>query len=54
MCPVASSVACLEALVDRDGHVEEVTVLYSIPLLDKAAIEAVRGNSSRPRIFPRD
>ena len=32
----------LEALVDREGHVEELKVLRSIPLLDKAAMEAVR------------
>ena len=32
----------LEATVGRDGRVEAVTVLRSIALLDKAAIEAVR------------
>jgi protein TonB len=32
----------LEAVVDRDGRVESVTVLRSIPLLDNAAIASVR------------
>lgn len=35
-------VVILEAVVDRQGRVEEVKVLRSIPLLDTAAIEAVR------------
>ena len=35
-------VVILEALVDRDGRVEDVKVLRSIPLLDAAAVEAVR------------
>jgi protein TonB len=35
-------VVILEATVGRDGHVEAVEVLRSIPLLDKAAIGAVR------------
>lgn len=35
-------VVILEALVDRDGRVESVRVLRSIPLLDNAAIAAVR------------
>ena len=35
-------VVILEAVVDRDGRVESVTVLRSIPLLDAAAIAAVR------------
>jgi protein TonB len=35
-------VVILEATVGRDGRVEDVTVLRSVPLLDKAAIEAVR------------
>jgi protein TonB len=32
----------LEAIVDENGEVQNVKVLRSIPLLDKAAIEAVR------------
>ena len=32
----------LEATVGRDGRVEDVEVLRSVPLLDKAAIDAVR------------
>jgi protein TonB len=35
-------VVILEATVGRDGRVEDVEVLRSVPLLDKAAIEAVR------------
>ena len=35
-------VVILEAVVDPDGRVEDVRVLRSIPLLDKAAITAVR------------
>jgi protein TonB len=35
-------VVILEAVVDRQGHVEDVRVLRSIPLLDKAAMDAVR------------
>ena len=35
-------VVILEAVVDRDGSVEDVRVLRSIPLLDSAAVAAVR------------
>jgi protein TonB len=35
-------VVILEAVVDREGRVEDVRVLRSIPLLDRAAIDAVR------------
>ncbi len=35
-------VVILEAVVDRRGRVEDVSVLRSIPLLDRAAIAAVR------------
>ena len=35
-------VVILEAIVDREGRVEAVEVLRSIPLLDTAAIEAVK------------
>jgi len=35
-------VVILEAVVDGQGRVEDVRVLRSIPLLDKAAIDAVR------------
>lgn len=45
--PVAVSarvqgVVILEATVGRDGHVEDVRVLRSLPLLDRAAMNAVR------------
>jgi protein TonB len=35
-------VVVLEAVVDREGRVEDVRVLRSISLLDKAAMDAVR------------
>jgi len=35
-------VVILEAVIDAHGHVESVRVLRSIPLLDQAAVEAVR------------
>jgi protein TonB len=35
-------VVILEAVVDQQGRVEDVRVLRSIPLLDRAAIAAVR------------
>ena len=35
-------VVILEATVGRDGRVEDVEVLRSVPLLDRAAIDAVR------------
>jgi protein TonB len=35
-------VVILEATVDREGRVEDVRVLRSIPLLDAAAVDAVR------------
>ena len=35
-------VVVLEATVGRDGRVEDVEVLRSVPLLDRAAIDAVR------------
>ena len=45
--PIAMSahiqgVVILEAVVDRQGRVEDVRVLRSIPLLDKAAVDAVQ------------
>jgi TonB family protein len=35
-------VVILEAVVDREGRVEQVKILRSIPLLDAAAVAAVR------------
>jgi protein TonB len=35
-------VVILEVVVDREGRVEEVKILRSIPLLDMAAVDAVR------------
>jgi protein TonB len=37
-----SGIVILEALVDRNGDVADARVLKSIPLLDQAAVEAVR------------
>ena len=39
---LVQGVVILEATVGRDGRVEDVEVLRSIPLLDRAAIDAVR------------
>ena len=38
-----SGLVILEALIDTDGVVRSAKVLRSIPLLDAAAIEAVKG-----------
>jgi protein TonB len=35
-------VVVLETVIDREGRVEDVRVLRSISLLDKAAVEAVK------------
>jgi protein TonB len=35
-------VVILEAVVDREGRVQDVRLLRSIPLLDRAAMDAVR------------
>ena len=35
-------VVILEAIIGKDGTVRDVKVLRSVPLLDQAAIEAVR------------
>ena len=35
-------IVILEATIDAQGAVQNVTVLRSLPLLDRAAIEAVR------------
>lgn len=37
-----SGVVILEATIDREGRVRDVRVLRSIPLLDQAAVDAVR------------
>ena len=39
----AQGVVILEAIIARDGTVRDVRVVKSVPLLDQAAIEAVRG-----------
>jgi TonB family protein len=35
-------IVILEAIIDRDGYVREARVLRSVPMLDQAAVEAVR------------
>ena len=37
-----TGVVILEAVIDRDGYVRDARVLRSVPLLDQAAVEAVR------------
>ena len=44
-------VVILEAVVDRQGRVEAVRVLRSIPLLDGAAIAAVREWRNSPLLL---
>jgi len=39
----AQGVVILEAVIARDGTVRDVRVIKSVPLLDQAAIDAVRG-----------
>jgi protein TonB len=41
----------LEAIIDARGHVSEVHVLRSIPLLDQAAVDAVRQWVYTPTVF---
>jgi protein TonB len=41
----------LETVIDVNGHVTSVRVLRSIPLLDQAAIEAVRGWTFTPTLL---
>ncbi len=43
-----SGVVIIEATIDRDGTVSETRVLRSIPLLDQAALTAVRGWQYEP------
>ena len=37
-----SGIVILETVIDRDGNVRDATVLRSVPLLDEAAVDAVR------------
>jgi TonB family protein len=41
----------IEALVDREGHVADAVVLRSIPLLDQAALDAVRQWTFTPTLL---
>lgn len=41
----------LEAVIDERGHVSRVRVLRSVPLLDEAAVEAVRGWRYTPTLL---
>jgi TonB family protein len=37
-----SGVVIIEAIIDRDGYVRDARVLRSVPMLDEAAVQAVR------------
>lgn len=37
-----SGIVILEVIIDRDGYVRDARILRSVPLLDEAAIDAVR------------
>ena len=45
-----TGIVILEATIGTDGKVAQVTVLRSIPLLDAAALEAVRQWEFQPRV----
>ena len=47
----ASGVVILEALIDTQGQVSCARVLRSIPLLDQAAVDAVRQWEFTPTLF---
>jgi protein TonB len=44
-------VVILEAIIDEEGRVKEVKVVRSVPLLDRAAIEAVERWRCEPVVF---
>ena len=44
-------VVVIEATIDRDGRVENATVLRSVPLLDQAALDAVRQWEFKPQLL---
>lgn len=44
-------VVILEAIADREGRVEDVAVLRSIPLLDGAAVAAARQGRYSPLLL---
>jgi protein TonB len=46
-----SGVVIVEATIGSDGRVNEVRVLRSIPLLDQAAMEAVRQWEFQPTLL---
>ncbi len=46
-----SAVVILECLLDRDGRIAKVTVLSGHPLLDAAAVDAVRQWTYRPTLL---
>jgi protein TonB len=41
----------LEAILDRGGRVDQLRVVKSIPLLDQAALDAVRQWRYRPTVL---
>jgi protein TonB len=44
-------VVIIEAIIDREGRVEKATVLRSVPLLDQAALDAVRQWQFKPQFL---
>ena len=44
-------VVILEAVIDAQGTIERVKVLRSVPLLDGAAVEAVKGWRYTPTLL---
>ena len=44
-------VVVIEATIDPDGRVENATVLRSVPLLDQAALDAVRQWEFKPQLL---
>jgi protein TonB len=44
-------VVIIEAIIDREGRVEKATVLQSVPLLDEAALDAVRQWQFKPQFL---
>jgi periplasmic protein TonB len=47
----AQGVVVIEATINREGRVEKATVLRSVPLLDQAALDAVRQWLFQPQLL---
>ena len=46
-----SGLVVLEAVIDQQGNVRSVQVLKSVPMLDQAAIDAVKGWRYEPTLL---